>query len=262
MFKQAAFIYIDEDGSIRETANKAAREYEVIVACGGDGTIKETANALIHTNVILGVLPIGSGNDFAKSIGLSTDFRKNLEILRSCKTSGIDVIQYGEGQYFLNTMGFGLDGRTNYYAAILNKWTGKLRYFLGGIYAMIKADRFTYKCSTNKNHIEGSSWMVVAANGAVEGGKYRISPDSCNSDGIFEIIIVKPISRLRLILEFLKLSMGFSFSKQVIYQVTTKECSLSLDQKLHIHADGEIVKQKSFSIDFKLLKNSLTVIKA
>lgn len=261
LFPGAEFIYINSEDSIRDIAQKAAKKYKIIVACGGDGTVKETAIGLLNSGSVLGVLPIGSGNDFAKSIGLSTSFTDNLRIIRADNRVNIDVIQFND-EYFLNTLGIGLDGLTNYYAASLKRFLGKLRYFAGGILALLKAQKFKFKLMRGElksSPLEGESWMIVCANGAVEGGKYRVSPESSNRDGILEVILVKPVSRLKVLIEFLKLSNGLPFSNDIIEKVKGTEFRLELKSPQFVHADGEIMHGES-SYKLRLRAGLLSVI--
>lgn len=102
--------------------------------------------------------------------------------------------------------------------------------------------------------------MVVTANGKTEGGRYTISPSSSNHDGELEIVVVKSVPRVRILLEFLKLSFGFSFKKSIIetYKVT-EECKIETTYKVRAHSDGEqIFGNKTYT--FKLLTSALPVV--
>lgn len=73
--------------------------------------------------------------------------------------------------------------------------------------------------------MECNLWMIVAANGPFEGGRYEISPESNNSDGILEVVIIRDVPVLRILVEFLKLSVGFSYSDEIALK---KKCRPSL----------------------------------
>ena len=263
LFLGSEFIYVKEDDSIIEIARDKARVYSHIIACGGDGTVNRVANGIIGTNCILGVVPLGSGNDFAQSIGLGNDFEENIQILQRGKVHHIDVVK-NEWGFFLNTFGIGVDGLTNYYASKLGFKSGFLRYFLGGLKALLVSKPLRTKISIPEHNLEAEEWvwMVAVANGKSEGGKYQISPSSMNDDGIVELILVKAVPRARLIIEFLKLSFGFSFKKDVIKEYSfTNRVRIKTIRNLKSHADGEKVPETN-SFIFDVYKGELPLIVA
>lgn len=260
-FPGAEFIYLGAEDSIQKIARHKAEFHTHIVACGGDGTVNQAANGLIGTNAILGVIPIGSGNDFAQNIGLNCEFKQAVEVLLDNKITYIDAIKTEWG-YFINTFGIGVDGLTNYYSSQSRFNSGAARYFWGGLKALSKAEPFSMNLSIlgYPNSIKKEVWMVAVANGKTEGGKYTISPESVNHDGKVEIVVVEKVSRLRLVIEFLKLSFGYSFKNGVVNQyVTGKGCSIEAKRPLRAHADGEQVAGLS-SWNFEMLPGVLPVI--
>lgn len=262
-FSSASFIYIRKDDSITEIARQKSEEYSHIIACGGDGTVNRVANGLIGSECILGVIPLGSGNDFAQSIGLDHDFDRNVEVLSRESVTRVDVISSDWG-YFLNTFGIGVDGLTNYYASKSGLKSGFFRYFVGGLKALSKSRPFRTEISISgqANDIEQKVWMVAVANGKSEGGKYQISPSSVNSDGEVELIVVKSVIRIRLIYEFLKLSFGFSFNKSIVDVYSFSDSlTITMECVLKSHADGEQVPETDHH-EFKVLPGALRVITA
>ncbi len=243
LFPSAEFIYVQQQDSIQQIAHQKSAQYSHIIACGGDGTVNQVANGLIGTSAVLGVIPLGSGNDFAREIGVSPDIDEALQTLLEGETKQIDVIKTQRG-CFLNTFGIGADGLTNYYATNSYFSKGGLRYFLGGIKALIKSKPFAVDLTFEESNksIRHSVWMVTLANGTTEGGRYTISPTSILDDGIIEIIVVKDVPRLRLIYEFIKLSIGLSLSTQVIAKYTFKSrVRVHPSERVKAHADGEQV---------------------
>jgi YegS/Rv2252/BmrU family lipid kinase len=246
-----------------EIAREKSVEHSHIIACGGDGTVNRVANGLIGSTCKLGVIPLGSGNDFAQSIGLSSNFDKNIQVLLQEDTIWVDAIR-SEWGYFLNTFGIGVDGLTNYYASKSVFKSSFLRYFLGGLKALLKSGPVRAKISISGSDeaLEQRVWMIAVANGKSEGGRYKISPSSVNTDGVAELIAVKAVSRIRLIIEFLKLSFGFSFNRQIINEYSfTDAVTISTDCVLKSHADGEQV-QESDHHEFEILPAALQIIAA
>lgn len=241
-FPDAEFIYIREDDSIKDIAQQKAVSFTHIVACGGDGTVNQAANGLLGADATLGVIPLGSGNDIAQSLGLDGSFEQAVKVLKTNKSYTIDLVQTNWG-YFLNTMGIGVDGATNLNASKSIFKSGTLRYFWGGLKALFLARPFNVSIHIFDNpelQLLEKVWMVAVANGKNEGGKYTISPTSSNSDGEVELVIVHDVSRVRLIFEFLKLSFGFSFNPQVVSNISFKNSiEIQVEKPQPAHADGE-----------------------
>ncbi|MDX1639186.1 MAG: diacylglycerol kinase family protein [Balneolaceae bacterium] len=257
----AEIIYIREQQKIAEEAAKTAGEYRYIVAAGGDGTVQQVARGVVGSGSALGILPLGSGNDFAKSVGMSTSFVQNLAILSEKNIKTVDVLTFDDS-YVLNTYGLGVDGLTNLYATQSRFRPGFLRYFTGALRALIQSRVFSYHAEIDGNIQHGKAWMIVAANGATEGGRYEISPGSNVTDGVAELVIVKDVSRWRLLLEFIKLSMGMSFDVSIVKKVKWQSgVTVKLDCEVWSHADGEVVAPRR-TFRFGIEKSRLPVITA
>lgn len=260
-FPESELVFIEREDSIAEIAALKSKQHTHIIACGGDGTVNQVVNGIIGRKVTLGVIPLGSGNDFAKSLGLSKNFKSNLSILETGKTKAIDVVK-NEWGYFVNTFGIGLDGLTNFHASNSPFKRGLLRYFWGGLKALFQAKPFDVSVSIPElsGQISYRSWMITVTNGKIEGGRYKISPTSRNDDGKLEILIVKDIKRLRLVYEFLKLSAGLSFNKNIVdVFVTKKGCKTVCNRVVKSHADGEQVYTHKVN-NFSLLPGAINVI--
>lgn len=261
-FPDSAYIYVGKHDSIRDIVKEKSQAYSHIIACGGDGTVNQTAQGLYGTNCTFGVLPLGSGNDFAQSAGIPLKFDKAFSVLVSGKSKPIDVITYSNG-LFLNTCGIGLDGLTNFYASRSTFKTGFMRYFSSGLKALIAAKPFitSIVISVSNQQIERKVWMMTIANGPTEGGRYRISPSSENSDGRAELVVVKDISRFRLFVEFMKLSLGLPFSESVADTFTfTNTIQIRTENPQKVHMDGEnIVLVENPSV-FELHKAAIEVL--
>lgn len=262
-FPDSEFIYIRKGDSIRDIARNKAAFYTHIVACGGDGTVSQTANGLMNTNATMGVIPMGSGNDFAQNIGLTLNgsFEDHVIALEKNKVTSIDLIE-GEWGYVINSFGLGVDGLTNYYSNLSGLKNGSARYFWAALKALILAKPFELTLVLKEQDLllKEKVWMIAIANGRTEGGKYIISPNSLNNDGLVELIVVKSISRLRLLYEFIKLSLGYPFYSNVVHELKAdKMFTIKTEHPVKAHADGEQVSGP-VSFDFKLCIGGLKVV--
>lgn len=254
------FYYLKDEESLSELASSKSKDFQYIIACGGDGTARNVAAGLVHSESVLGLLPLGSGNDFAKMFCLTKNLESNLMVLKEKRIVKVDSGRVND-EYFFNTLGLGFDGQTNYYASHSRFVKGNLKYVLAGLKTLIKAKSFSVALNYGDHTRKFESMMLVFANGKWEGGKYFISPNSNNSDGKLELISIKPLNILSLAYEFIRLSTGLTLRKQVTELHTITDCEISLGENVYVHADGEVLNQDShFSIH--ILPQSLQVITA
>ncbi|RNC85386.1 MAG: YegS/Rv2252/BmrU family lipid kinase [Balneola sp.] len=252
--------FLEEGDRIEEIVSGIEEGFDVCVACGGDGTISAVASAIRNRSLLLGVLPIGTGNDFAKSLGLKKSLEENLAVLKKAEFISVDLVRVND-TYFINTLGIGFDGQTNFIATTLPSCLSVFRYVLAGMLTLFRAKVFTakIKSASLEDLIVTETKMIVLANGKWEGGKYLISPSSDPNDGILELIYANKVSTVRLVLEFLKLSAGVAVSEGMFSMIKGSNFSIKLSEPVYIHKDGEILEQASV-FDIELIKKELQVI--
>ncbi|MFN1833877.1 diacylglycerol/lipid kinase family protein [Balneola sp. MJW-20] len=239
-FPNAGIFLANNELTIEALCKEAINKYDHIIACGGDGTVHIIGGILYNTDTTLGILPIGSGNDIAFSLEYPKDPIQVLRSLKNYKSGNIDVMNVN-GIPGFNTIGIGLDGYINLLAN--NKLTlfKKARYLVSGAVALTfyRKRNFSFFINEDRLNYRIKGWMLCAANGKREGGRYLISPLSVNDDGLIDFIFLKDINRLKLFKEFIKLSLGYTFDKNIIDHHTARTMTLENAQDYHIHIDGE-----------------------
>ncbi len=260
IFDKAGFFYIQRLSEIDEIIDQAVKSFDIIVACGGDGTIQSVAKKVFHAGKTLGVIPLGSGNDFAKSINIKhdKDIWYYLNILKRCKIASIDFPSVND-MHFLNTVGIGFDGLTNSYAQKMKGITGGLRYTVAGIKAFFLAKPFLISIQAPNLDLNERVWMIVIANGAVEGGKFKVSPNSINTDRRVELVIFPAFSRIKLGLAFIQLSLGKTLNSTYYKCISVKNARLSFQNKPTAHSDGELI-QIGTKVELTLLEQQIRAI--
>lgn len=257
-FSDVEFCYLKAEESLEELSSIKAEDFRYIIACGGDGTARNVASGLVYSEAIFGILPLGSGNDFAKMFGLKKDLEFNLRVLKERKTMRSDSVRVNK-EYFFNTLGLGFDGQTNYYASRSKFVKGNLKYVLAGLKTLFRVKSFRVQLKYEGSTHNFESMMLVFANGKWEGGKYLVSPNSLNDDGLVELINIRKINILSLAFEFIRLSLGLTLRKQIIEQHVITECEIKLNKKVFVHSDGESL-EKNDRFDIEVLPASLQVI--
>ena len=259
-----------------ELARQAAEEgYDLVIAMGGDGTAHEVINGLMQMperkRPALGVVPIGSGNDFAHALGVPK--KSDHALVHALKAENVSTIDIGvmtdehsgRKEYFDNTVGAGFDAVVTIRSHKLPIVKGFLMYLT----AVIQTILLNHNPAKIKFQTENETWedtvlMTTICNGGREGGGFLISPDSKINDGVLQFLNVKKVSRpmmFRLVPEFMK---GSHLRFPATRLDSFKKLSLKSDRPLYIHADGEIFT--SFGSDvrditFEVLPQALKVIR-
>lgn len=234
-----------------ELAKQAVEDgYELIIAAGGDGTAHEVVNGLMsfppEKRPRLGVIPLGSGNDFAHALGMDEDPAKALRQIFTGQPKHIDIAviedEKGRREYWDNTVGIGFDAIVTIYSHKLPIVRGFLMYLTAVLKTIfLNHDPFHVEMKLDgKKSWEDNLIMLVLCNGPREGGGFHISPEASSTDGHLNLLAVQEVSRLmmlRLLPEFMRgTHLGFS----PIKAETFKTISIRSDRPLYIHFDGEI----------------------
>jgi len=257
-----------------ELARQAGEQgYEVVIAVGGDGTVHEVINGLMmlpeQQRPILGIVPVGSGNDFAHSAGIPINPIEalNLALYGEARQLDVGILTDGEGrvEYVDNTFGIGFDAITTIRSHKLPLLRGFLMYLVAVIQTIIlNFDPANLKVETDEETWEGPTVMFVMCNGPREGGGFLVAPDARPDDGIFQYASIGKVSRLmmfRLIPEVMK---GTHGRFKEVRMGTFRKMNLTSENPLYIHTDGEIFSgfgSKVKKLSFEILPNALHIIR-
>lgn len=244
---------------ISELVHQQLQDYDVFVACGGDGTVREVASGLLGSGKTLGIIPLGSGNDLCKSLNIPRSVPQALALIRQGDSTAVDVGRCNDF-IFLNSLGFGFDGLTNRYALEMSWLPSFLRYAVAALRATATHRRFNAEIEIDGTTKRRDFIMVSTANGRVEGGSFWIAPEASLTDGLLNLVAIRPIQRW-LIPLLLPL---FLFKKPDwiphVEATELSELTLSFDETPEIHADGEIYKNTSREYHIQLIPNGLHII--
>ncbi len=241
-----------QSGHATELARRAVKEgVQLVVAAGGDGTLGEVLNGIIGSGAKLGVLPLGTGNDFARCIGIGTKLESALEVLKSGKLRAIDVGKFeieGQSRYFLNVAGAGFDSRV---AARINEHRPRILAKMGGTSAYLVAclseiRRFPlaeFQLELDGKVVESRAVLCAIANASSYGGGMLVAPDANLSDGLFEVCLIKELSRGAFLRAFPGVFSGKHVHHPAVSMFRATKIRLKTSPALPILADGEIVGQ-------------------
>ncbi len=249
------------------------QDYDMVIAMGGDGTVHEVINGLMkvpeNKRPILGVVPVGSGNDFAHGINAS---RKPTEALTgaldgeaSTVDLGLMTDEHGRKEYFDNTLGIGFGAVVTIRSHQLPVVRGFLMYLTAVIQTIIlNHNAITMQIETDDQKWQQSVIYLVICNGPREGGGFLIAPEAKIDDGLFHYAMITNVSRammFRIVPEVMK---GTHGRFKQVRMGTCKKFSLSADRPLYIHADGEVFTGPGTDlrkVSFEILPNALRLVR-
>jgi len=235
-----------------------AMGYDIIYAVGGDGTVNEVMNGLVGTDCAMGVIPAGSGNDFARSLGIHKDTEKAITETINGAKKYIDIGIINE-RYFVNIASVGFDAEV---VLATQKAKG---YFLSGSAAYIvglistifmrKADRL--KMKIGHEEFERETLLVAVANGKYYGGGMMAAPEAILDDGLFDVCLIDRVSKTRMLLLFPKFMKGQHGKLKEVSFYKTREVWIESSKPISVNVDGEVFKD--MKVHFKLIDKGLLV---
>jgi YegS/Rv2252/BmrU family lipid kinase len=256
---QAKLFRSKSKGDIAEIVEQRKTDFDVFVACGGDGTIREIASNLVSTPKTMGIIPMGTGNDLCKTLKIPRNLQKSFEILLNGNSIRMDIGRCND-HIFLNSLGFGFDGLTNRYTLEIQKLPSFLKYSVAALKAAIYQNPFNVQIKGNNSTVDERLIMVTLANGKVEGGAFWIAPEASVTDGKLDFITITPIKKwlipILLPLFLMKKPNWIPHLKSI----KLDNVQLKFDNNIEIHADGEIIKTNQNKFTISLLSNELQVI--
>lgn len=239
--------------AIKERTDEAIR----FIACGGDGTINEVFSGAIGADkVSVTCYPCGSGNDFVKVFGGADTF-KDVATLIHAPEQKLDVLKVGD-RYSINVTNFGFDTTV---AITVNKdreKTGhgsKNSYTKGVIKALIKSMKNKCKVWADGELLnpDGKALLCTVANGQYVGGSFKCAPRAKTNDGLIEVCLVRPISRLRFVKILTPYTNGEHLDrddfKDIFIYRQAKKVDVEAPEGFAYSLDGEIIYENKFSIE-------------
>ncbi len=240
----------------------------VVVAVGGDGTVNEVGNGLIGGTAYLGVIPIGSGNDFVKMFSISGVIEDALFQIRrgTPKSSDAGLIRITGGEetnserFFLNGIGIGFD------AAVANQTT-KFKHLSGfPLYIASVARTLMYYTtpnmlmSLNGAMVNGRHFLIAVGNGKCAGGGFYLTPEAKIDDGLLDVCLVDNVSVGRVLKIFPSVIKGKHEKHKEVHFYKTPELKVVSKEPIMVHADGEVLATKAREIVIKVKPAALQIV--
>ena len=215
------------------------QEFEGLFLIGGDGTVNLALQELVGSDLGLALIPAGTGNDFARTLNLKL---KNPEQLishyLSSRPSLIDVGKVGE-KYFVDVLSTGFDSMVNERANAMKRIKGRAKYNVSILMVLSTFKPKNYRFSIDGFSFESKAMLIAVSNGICYGGGMKVTPDAKIDDGLFDILILSPVSKFEFLKVFPKVFSGTHTTHSAVKISRGK--SVEIDSDAVAYADGERV---------------------
>ena len=232
-------------------------KFEKVVAIGGDGLVNLCLQEVAEQNIGLSVIPAGTGNDFARAVGShKKSVNEIFNVVRSQDPTTIDLGlvtgAFGK-RWYVQVLSTGFDALVNNLANRINWPRRQMKYTLATLLTLARFKPIPYELIIDGKQFKQDFMLLSVANGETYGGGMRICPDASNSDGIFDILLVHPVSKIVLLSIFPKVFTGKHVPHPKIDIIRGKKVQISADASAF--ADGEFVSK--LPIEITNVKNAL-----
>jgi YegS/Rv2252/BmrU family lipid kinase len=232
------FSFTEYVGHAAEIAAEAAnKNFDVVVAVGGDGTINEIASVVMKYNKVLGIIPFGSGNGLARFLKIPMNTTRAIGVINGMSIRQMDTATFNDKSYF-NMAGMGFD------AHISSIFAGRKERGLSGYVKLGLKEMLTYKPETYRIQVDGrdyvrTAFVVSIANSSQYGNNTFISPEASVTDGLLDVCIVKSFPLYRLPLLAYAMLRGITHRSEMVEIIRGKDIHISRSHDAAIHIDGE-----------------------
>jgi len=234
----ANYSFTEYVGHAAEIAEEAAnKNFDVIVAVGGDGTINEIGTKVMQQDKILGIIPFGSGNGLARYLHIPMQVVKAIQVINAMHVTRIDTATFNEKSYF-NMAGMGFD------AHISSIFAGNKKRGLSGYVKLGLKEMLNYKPQTYRIEVDGqvyvkTAFVVSIANSSQYGNNAHISPKASVTDGLLDVCIVKSFPLYKMAALAIDMFRGNTHKSNLVEIIQGKKIRISRPEDAAIHIDGE-----------------------
>lgn len=251
-------MFTERPGHATELAHQFARMgFDAVVAVGGDGTVNEVAQGLRGTQTALGILPMGSGNGFARHLNIPIRPNKALEMLNHSEPISVD---YGlaNGRLFVSTCGTGFDAVVADHFAGSNK-RGFATYFQNVLKEVFSYQPQTYHLVGDGLDVTHKAFLITFANANQFGYEALIAPKASVQDGLMDIMLMSSHAVLGSASLALRLFAGSIDDSHFMDTIRAKEVTLERESQAPFHIDGDPVEMEK-DIHIKIIPDGLRVL--
>jgi diacylglycerol kinase (ATP) len=246
----AQFVMTNSAGELESSAQNAILQgQQLLLAMGGDGTFQALANAAFGADVVLGIIPIGGGNDFAAALGLPSDPIKAAEAVLCGQPRLVDLLRVrtaeGRMRLYAGGGGIGLDAEAARYArGAYRHLPGRLRYIASALRALAGYVPLEVRVEFPGSDLppfEAKSLLAAVLNSPTYGAGLRLAPDAAVDDGSLHVVLIENLSFLEVLALLPRLMGSGELRTSRVKRWRARRVRLMTDPPCLFHGDGEIL---------------------
>jgi diacylglycerol kinase (ATP) len=233
----------ERPGDAARLAREAAGEgFDIVLACGGDGTLSQVLTGLLDTGVPAGIVPAGTGNDFARTLGLSRcPAEAAKQVVAGC-AAHVDLLEINDGALWsVNVIGVGFDAAVSVRINRRTRLTGGALAYLAAVFQEL----FGYRPIEVRLRVDGERWegramLVAIANAQSYGGGMRIAPAARVDDGLLDVVLVQHLGRAEFLWSLPRVFHGSHTTHPAVRTWTGREATVETTAPSPVLVDGDV----------------------
>jgi len=247
---QAQFVTTNNASELESCAhNEILRGQHLLFAMGGDGTFQALVNASFGADVVLGVLPIGGGNDFASALGLPSDPAKAAEAMLCGQPRCVDLVRVrtadGRTRLYAGGGGIGLDAEAARHAGgAYRHLPGRFRYIAAALHALAAYAPLGVRIDFPESEtpsFEAKVLLTAVLNSPTYGAGVRLAPGAAVDDGLLHVVLIEELSKLGVLTLLPRLMVNGELRTPRMKRWLAKRVKLTTNRPCLFHGDGEIL---------------------
>ncbi|MDR2384022.1 MAG: YegS/Rv2252/BmrU family lipid kinase [Prevotellaceae bacterium] len=241
----------------RQAKEFASNGFDRVIAVGGDGTVNEVGRGLLGSNTALGIIPLGSGNGFARHLKISLNYQKANYIAQSGEIISSD---HGvlNGKPFFCTAGTGFDAQVGQRFAKIGR-RGFVSYAQASFMEYFHYSPQSYKITINGKTFSRRAFLITCANTSQWGYNAYIAPKASLNDGLIDLVIVSPFSFVVAPIIGLRVFTKSLYNSRNIEVYRAKEATIERDRAGCVHIDGEPLNEEKV-LNVKAISDKLKIV--
>lgn len=249
-----------------ERVRTLAHDHACILVAGGDGTWCEALDGAMQapTRPRLGLLPVGTGNDFAKMLGYGNDWREACRRIALGHTRRVDVgrCNYGGAvpRHFFNGAGIGFDAQVSREADHIRYLHGNAVYLMAVLRTlMLRYATPKVRIEHDQGQVEQTITLVAAANGRCYGGTFHIAPHAEIDDGLLDVICARGLGRLRILGLLPRVLRGRHLDDPAVTSLRSRRLVIESEVPLPLHLDGEVIRNEATRLEVEIVPGAIEI---
>lgn len=246
-------ITTESDDAVRAAVRAVADRCDALYVAGGDGTLNAALRGLASggdgLRMPIGIIPFGTGNDFANALGLGEEPEPALETLLDARVIDVDVGMLNDRPFVNTSAGGFVADVTDIITESLKDRTGKLSYLIGGARALLGTEPFSARVVVHGDPPEAHAWsdevelqMFAACNARTIGGGYPIAPAAMIDDGLLDVLLVRRMPTFEFVGVLQRIASGNYAGDDRVLHFRTAAFDLEFNRTIRVNTDGELLQ--------------------